>query len=63
MSERLNMPASVLIKNKYNMLAFTLLLTMEVFENIFKWRRNYPKILKLITFGRKDELIELELLN
>ena len=28
-----------------------------------EWRRNYPKILKLITYGRQDAILERFLLN
>jgi hypothetical protein len=56
-------PSSLIIKNKYTMLALILILNMEVFDNVFEWRRNYQKILKLITFGRRDEHVELKLLN
>lgn len=35
----------------------------EDISEMFEWRRQYPQILKLITFGRKDILFQTSLLN
>lgn len=48
--------------SKYELLAFYLILGPDIHE-MFEWRRQYTKILKLIIFGRKDYLFEVPLLN
>lgn len=54
---------SLELMNKYTLLAFYLILPVDIMSEMFEWRRQYPKILKLITFGRKDEIFEMFLLN
>jgi len=49
--------------SKYTMLAYTSLLRTEVIKDIFEQRRNYPKILKLMAYGRQDAIFERYLLN
>jgi hypothetical protein len=53
--KRTSVPFGLILANNYNMMALVLILNMEVFANVFEWGRNYPKILKLITFGWRDE--------
>lgn len=48
---------------KHALIGFYALLNAEFFKNVFEWRRSYPHILKLITFGRYDSLFEVYLLN
>ncbi len=47
----------------YTFIAFCAILSAEVLQEMFAWRRSYPKILKLITFGRRDTIFEVYLLN
>jgi hypothetical protein len=42
---------------------YTSLLRTEVIKDIFEQRRNYPKILKLMAYGRQDAIFERYLLN
>lgn len=56
-------PGDLMPMNKHTLKAFFSILNTEVFKEMFEWRRNYPKILKLITYGRQDVVIERYLLN
>lgn len=49
--------------NSYTLIAYSAILSPKVLEDMFEWRRNYPKILKMITFGRQDSIFEVYLLN
>lgn len=42
---------------KYRLLAFYLILGADR-ADLWEWRRQYPKIWKLITFGRRDTICE-----
>ena len=53
-----------LMRSPYNLIAFLLIISEYVVQNVFAWKRNLPKsLLKLIVVGRNDRVFEPYLLN